>query len=291
IGVDAGGTHLRVALLNETGKIVAKETSIVGPERSPEKFFTQLAQVIQKTAGDRLKKIDGIGLGLPGICNPKEGVIHQLPHYPEWKDVPVGKILKKSFKVPVYFDNDANMAALGEHWKGVARKYPTFIMLTLGTGIGGGLILENKLWRGEEGFAGEVGHMVIERNGRPCACGGQGCWERYASAGAVPKGQTALSLSKLAEAGDGAAKDFWREFGEYLGMGIGNLANITGVEHFVLAGGVSKAWPHFIDAAKKKIAKGTYPRLSKKIVLTESSLKGDAALLGCAFAVFKGFGG
>src|SRR3989338_454180 len=209
IGVDAGGTHLRVALLNETGKIVDKETSVVGPERSPEKFFVQLAHVIQRTTGPHLKKIAGVALGLPGICNAKEGVIHQLPHYPEWKDVPVAKILGGHFDFPVYFDNDANVAALGEHWKGIARKPPTFIMLTLGTGIGGGLILENKLWRGEEGFAGEVGHMVIEMNGRPCACGQKGCWERYASAGTVPKGQTAESLSKMAEAGDGAAKDFW----------------------------------------------------------------------------------
>lgn len=285
IGVDAGGTHLRIALLNSDGDILNKETLVVGEKRTPEIFFKKLSEKIRFVAGVHLNDLEGIGLGLPGICNQNEGVIHKLPHYPNWRDIPVIKIMKEAFSCPIVFDNDANMAALGEHWKGATKNFPTFIMLTLGTGIGGGLVLDGKLWRGEEGFAGEVGHMVIEVDGKKCACGNKGCWECYASAGAVPYGKTAEILSKAADAGDKEAKQFWEEFGNYLGLGISNLANITGVEHFVLAGGVSLGWPHFIENAKKRLLKGGYSRLAQKIILIQSTLKGEAALIGCAFAV------
>ena len=287
IGIDAGGTHLRVARLDPEGNILNKEMLVVGTERTADIFFKTLSEKIRLVAGAHRKDLAGIGLGLPGICNQKEGVIHELPHYPHWHDVPVIQIMKEGFSCNVVFDNDANMAALGEHWKGIAKNLPTFIMLTLGTGIGGGLVLDGKLWRGEEGFAGEVGHMVIEADGKECVCGNKGCWECYASAGAVPVGKTAEGFSKAADEGDSEAKKFWEKFGHYLGLGISNLANITGVEHFVLAGGVSLGWPHFIESAKKTILKGAYPRLAKKIVLQKTSLKGEAALIGCAFAVFQ----
>jgi len=287
IGVDAGGTHLRVALVDEKGNLLRKEARVVGPSRDPQLFFEQINKLIKEVAGSSLSKLAGIGLGLPGICNQREGIIHQLPHYPTWKDVPVIEWMRQKFSCPVVFDNDANMAALGEKWKGATQKFSSFIMLTLGTGIGGGLFLDNKLWRGEEGFAGEVGHMVVEKNGRQCACGNRGCWEMYASAGAIPKGTTAENLSKEADQGSPTAKKFWEEFGNYLGLGIANLANITGVEHFVIGGGIAGAFSHLIEPAKSVIQHSTYGRLAEKIVLLPTALKGDAALLGSSFCVLN----
>lgn len=197
------------------------------------------------------------------------------------------KLLKKDFSCPVVFDNDANMAAIGEHWKGVAQKWDSFIMLTLGTGIGGGIFLNGKIWHGEEGFAGEVGHMVIEKEGRPCACGGRGCWETYAASQAVPKGKTAKDLFIEANQGNPKAKQFWSEFGNYLGIGIGNLANITGVKNYVLGGGVANASGHFLDACLKKVRTHPYERLAKAIHVQRSSLQEDGNLLGAAYAVFQ----
>ncbi|MDO8527210.1 MAG: ROK family protein [Deltaproteobacteria bacterium] len=285
IGIDVGGTHLRVALIDGGGKILNRRAEVVGEARDPAPFFARLAGSIRETAGEYLPKISGVGLGLPGICNGREKVIHQLPHFPAWRDVSVVDLLQKEFDCPIVFDNDANMAAVGEHWKGIAAHWPSFIMLTLGTGIGGGVFLNGKIWQGEEGFAGEVGHMVIDRNGPACICGQKGCWEVYAASQSVPKGTTAEKLSQEASAGDAQARLFWKNFGAALGVGILNLAHITGVEHFVIGGGIGKAFDHFIASAKNSIQKGAYPRLSEKIVVFPTALDGNAALLGCAASV------
>lgn len=280
VGADVGGTNVRVGLIDETGRILARKSEAVGEMRDPLPFLDRLSRLIREVAGSRFDPLAGVGLGLPGICDTKAGVIHQLPHFPSWRDVPVLKILSEKFDCPVYFDNDANMAALGEMWLGAAKDLDFFVMLTLGTGIGGGIVLNRKLWRGEQGFAGEVGHMVIEVGGRPCTCGNKGCWEMYASSGAVPKGTTGQELALKAAKKDLGALKFWKEFGSYLGLGISNLANITGVEHFVVGGGIANAFPHFIEPTKKTIQKGSYVRMAEKIVVASSVLGGNSALLG-----------
>lgn len=286
IGVDLGGTHLRIGLIDETGKILRKIKKGVREKSSVESFFEQLALLIREAAGDRLPNLAGIGLGLPGICDPKKGIVYQLPHYPDWKEVPAVALLSKTFSCPVFLDNDANMAAVGEHWLGAAQDLQSFIMLTLGTGIGGGLFLNGKIWCGDEGFAGEVGHMTIEKEGRPCACGARGCWETYSASQAVPKGETAESLSKAAGAGDSKAQKFWEEFGFYLGIGIGNLAKITGVHHYILNGGITNAAPHFLESCRREIKSLKHERLAQSIRVIPSILKEDGNLLGCAYSVY-----
>ncbi|MBI4124620.1 MAG: ROK family protein [Deltaproteobacteria bacterium] len=286
VAVDVGGTHLRVGLVNESGQIVRKEKKEVGANRRPKDFFQRMAGLIRETAGEKIKEIAGIGLGLPGICNFKEGVVHQLPHFPEWRDVPAARLLAEDFSCPIVFDNDANMAAVGEYWKGSAKGLNNFMMLTLGTGIGGGIFLDGKIWRGDEGFAGEVGHMTIEADGRSCACGSRGCWETYAASQAVPKGTTAETLAKAADGGDSKALAFWREYGIYLGIGIGNLAKITGVENYCLGGSIAKAHPHFMESCREEIKKRTYPRLAQKVKVLPSALGEDGNLLGAASSVF-----
>lgn len=286
MGVDVGGTNLRVALVSENGEVIGKETLPVGPSKDRNTFFERLTGLVRKTAGSQLETLAGIGLGIPGICNPKEGVVHRLPHFPDWKDVPVAAILGKSFSCPIVFDNDANLAALGEHWKGAAQGLPSFIMLTLGTGIGGGLFLNGKVWRGDEGFAGEIGHMTVEVNGRPCVCGNRGCWETYAASQSVPEGTTAEELARKADHGEKTAVQFWNEFGRYFAIGIGNLAMITGVEHFFVGGAIVQAWRHFIGACQKELSWRTHARLAQKITLAPSTLKGEGGLLGAARLVF-----
>lgn len=287
IGVDLGGTHLRVALIDQEGNVVRKEKVVVGVTRDLHPFFERISHSIRKVAGELLSQVMGIGLGLPGICDQGKGIVYQLPHYPEWKDVLARDLLKKSFSCPILIDNDANMAAIGEHWLGAAKEFSSFMMLTLGTGIGAGLFLNGKLWRGTSGFAGEVGHMTIEVEGKPCPCGKRGCWEMYAASHAVPSGMDAKTLNQLADKGDSQAKDFWKSYGRYLGLGIANLANIVDTEFFVLAGGIGEASHHFLVSCEEAIQEGTYRELAKKIVVRPSSLRDEANLFGCAALCFS----
>lgn len=291
MAVDVGGTHLRIAMVDSGGTILAQSKERVGAEREPRKFFADLAASIRKRAGARLSELAGIGLGLPGICDQKKGIVHQLPHYPEWQDIPAAAWMREEFVCPILLDNDANMAAAGEHWMGAARGLKNFWMLTLGTGIGGGLFLNGELWRGESGFAGEVGHMTVVVNGRLCPCGKRGCWEMYAASHAASTaasgGATIEEWARAADKGDKAAQKFWREYGSYLGEGIANLALITDVEHYILGGGISNAASHFLKEALTSIRKKVYTKLAERMVVHPSTLKENSNLLGCALSVFK----
>lgn len=289
MAVDLGGTNLRVALVSTEGKILRKVKEAVGPRRDAQDFFRRLIAVIQDVAGSapRGAKLAGIGLGLPGICDPKEGIVYQLPHFPSWRSVPAAALLSEAFSGPIFLDNDANMAALGEHWLGAAKKKKNFILLTLGTGIGGGIFFNGKLWQGESGFAGEVGHMVIEKNGRPCPCGKKGCWEMYAATHAVPSGKTAEELAGAASRGDSGAKKFWREFGNYLGLGIANLALITDIEYYILGGGLGAASQYYLQPALETARKNVYPKLGERLALCHSTLGENSNILGCAARVFQ----
>lgn len=297
IAVDLGGSNLRVALVSVEGKILRKVKEAVGASREAYPFFRRLIAAIQELAGPDLTRVAGsgpggtnlagIGLGLPGICDQKEGIVHQLPHFPSWRDVPAAALLSEAFPCPVLLDNDANMAATGEHWLGAAQKRNHFILLTLGTGIGGGIFWNGKLWQGESGFAGEVGHMVIESNGRSCPCGKKGCWEMYAASHAVPQGESAEELSRAAAQGEIRAQKFWKEFGFYLGLGIANLALITDIEFYILGGGLSEASQHYLESCLATAQKNVYPKLGERLVIRPAALKENANIIGCAARVFQ----
>lgn len=273
VAIDVGGTHLRAALVKSDGTLLKKIKREVGPKRDPKNFFSKLTSLIREVASGREESLSGIGLGLPGICSLKEGIVHQLPHYSGWCDVPAVAILREEFSLPIFLDNDANMAARGEHWLGAAKELISFWMLTLGTGIGGGLFLNGQLWHGESGFAGEVGHMTVVADGRLCACGKKGCWEMYAASSALPPEE------RTAEA--------WRQFGIYLGMGIANLAHILDVEHFILGGGISQASENFLETALQTARERCYKKLGERLTIQPAHLKEEANLLGCAAQVFS----
>lgn len=273
VAVDVGGTHIRVALVALDGTLLKKIKREVGSARDPKTFFAKLISLIREVAAGHEESLAGIGLGLPGICSLKEGIVHQLPHYPGWCDVPAAATLREEFSLPVFLDNDANMAATGEHWLGAARGLDSFWMLTLGTGIGGGLFLNGKLWQGESGFAGEVGHMTVEADGRLCPCGKKGCWEMYAASYAIPPAKR--------------TEELWRQFGIYLGIGIANLAHILDVEHFILGGGISQASQNFLETALQTARERCYKKLGERLIIRPSELKEDANLIGCAAHVFQ----
>lgn len=287
LGVDLGGTHLRTALIDERGKILEKISKDVGNIRDEKPLLKFIADSLREAAGKSLSQVEGIGVGLPGICDFKTGIVHQLPHFPRLKDFSAKDFLQKEFSCPIIIDNDANMAALGEHWLGVAKKIPSFIMLTLGTGIGGGIFLDGKLWRGTNGFAGEVGHMTIVPDGRLCPCGNKGCWEMYAASHAATDGKSMEELHQLAKNNDKKALNFWQNFGQFLGIGIANLMHILDLNFFVLGGGIASASEYFLESAYASAKARSYRKLGDKLIIRPSVLEGSANILGCAASILN----
>lgn len=263
--------------------MVSRFQETLNADRSVEGVCRQLQKLCKKID----HPIVGVGMGLPGILHPDEKILYHSPHLPQWYRVDLSGVFSTIFEVPVYFDNDANMGARGELWLGHGKKWKHFVVLTLGTGIGGGIVLNGEVWHGANGFAGEVGHMVLDPNGPLCACGKQGCWEVYAASQFVRTGETPESLAALAKAGDSEALAAWEKYGIYLAIGIANLAHLLDVEATILSGGITLAKEFFLPTLTKTLAGMPHIALTERIRLHFSELNGDANLFGGAATVFK----
>lgn len=290
IGIDIGGTNIKSAVVDETGRVLHESTLPTQSHRSADLILRNVLKsfVLQKTwALKKKRQVIGVGLGVPGIVT-LQGLVNRSPHFPAWVDYPILKKLKEKISFPVLVDNDANMAALGEGWKGAAKKYPHYILLTLGTGIGGGIVIHRKIFRGDSGFAGEMGHLVLHKEGYPCACGGQGCLELYASACGLKKLSpfTAKTLYKKAMRGDKNAKNIFNFLGENLGVGIASIVNVLDIEHVLIGGGLSAAWKIFMKSLHHGIQKHIYPSTAQKIKVEKARLGNKAGVIGAARAAF-----
>ncbi len=270
IGVDMGGTNLRIAAINTEGKMLEKITTGVKLALGRDYVIGEMCDAIRHlTERHRNEgKFLGAGIGVPGIIDVEAGMMRKSANLlPEWSDYPVRDEIERRLGARIFLDNDANVAALGEQWLGAARGVDNMAMLTLGTGIGGAIILNGKIFYGMSGMAGEFGHVTIEPNGVPCGCGNHGCAERYASASAVMRmareaidsGQapelakaaasgpefSAKSIYHLAMHGNADAQRIFRRFGEVLGILLAGLVNILDLDMFVIGGGVVSAWDAF----------------------------------------------
>ncbi len=269
IGIDIGGTNLRAGVV--VGRQIAHlHHEPIGAWRDPSALAAHLARVIPLLPGaDR--EISHIGIGLPGIVDVVSQKILRSPHYPEWIDVPFGKIFYDALRLPVHLDNDANMILRGEHLFGAARGLRHAVMATLGTGIGGALLIDGKIFHGNTGFAGEIGHMVIDRDGPACDCGGRGCWELYASRQAFTQPPHEVTDPRQ-----------WAQFGKNLGIGIASLVNVLGMEDVIIGGGLSQAWDRFEGAMRAEILRRTYPETAARIRVHRAQLGDIAGILGAA---------
>ena len=182
IGVDFGGTNIRLGLVNSSGKIVYRDRwDTHSYLSSKSKLIKNLAEKVRSlldTNSLKSKDVSGIGIGLPGLIDPKKGIVNFLPNVPGWRKVPLVKILEKALQIPVFIDNDVNLMALGEWQYGAGKGYNNLLCITLGTGVGGGLILDGRLYRGEGYVAGEVGQMPLNEKGNECSCNGKACLDR-----------------------------------------------------------------------------------------------------------------
>jgi glucokinase len=269
IGVDLGGTNLRIAAVNQQGELMEKVTLGTRVARGKDHVIHEMCEAIRVLAvkyGD-VGTLQGIGVGVPGIIDMKTGMLRESPNLPGWAGSPVQAEIEQRLGTRVVLENDANVAALGEKWLGAAKHVDDMIMLTLGTGVGGGIVLEGRIWHGMTGMAGEFGHMTVEPEGLQCGCGNRGCVEQYASATAVVRmareaiasGRApglaraassdpefnAKAVYNLAIQGDEEARKIFGRLGRALGICIANLVNAFNLPMYVVGGGVASAWEAF----------------------------------------------
>lgn len=269
IGVDLGGTNLRIAAIDEQGTLMEKITLGTKTVFGRDQVLNNMCDAIQQTSEKYRASASllGVGIGVPGIIDMQTGMMRESPNLPGWADYPVRAEIERRLGAPVILENDANCAAFGEKWLGAGRQVNDLAMLTLGTGVGGGIVMGGKIWHGMTGMAGEFGHMTVEPEGPQCGCGNRGCLEQYASATAVMRmareaiaGGNAPGLAMVANSdvefsakeiynltiqGDEQAKKIFRRVGRALGISLATMINGLNLEMYVIGGGVSSAWEAF----------------------------------------------
>lgn len=316
IGVDLGGTNLRIAAVDAEGKLLEKLTTGTEVGRGRDSVIGEMCEAIQSVSVKFRDsgQLAGIGIGVPGFIDMDSGTIMESPNLPGWANFPVRDEIQRRLGTPVILENDANSAAMGEKWLGAGRDTDHMAMYTLGTGVGGGLVLNGRLWHGMNGMAGELGHFCVEPEGQRCGCGSRGCVEQYASATAivrmaheviasgqadelarVSRGNVEFNsrvIYQFAIQGDVAAQRIYQTVGRALGIGIGGMVNALNLPMYVIGGGVASAWDAFAPTMFEELRVRSFiyqvtapdgPIQGKKHVIVTRALMGsDAGLYGAA---------
>lgn len=310
LAVDLGGTNLRMAVVDRDGHIEHRERCSTPQVNDPDAIVSAiagLAELCQKAIGSK-SPIGILGAAVPAILNLREGKIDIAPNLPMLDGVAFEPKLKNKLGMDVILENDATAAAIGEHWLGASSGFENSICVTLGTGVGGGIIINGQPLRGPDGTAGEIGHICVEPNGHPCGCGSWGCVEQYSSATAVVRiaGElaatygssidmsrpfTAKDVYLAAKQGDRTAVETFKKMGSYLGLALAGLVNALNPEVIVFAGGMSAAWDVFIEETRAQIKKRAFREPALRVKLVRAELGDDAGILGAAsLALTKGSG-
>jgi glucokinase-like ROK family protein len=310
IGLEIGVDFITAILTNFRAEIKWRHHEFTESHQSQETIIHRAQEIIRDASyvADRLGlPLLGVGVGIPGLVDIDSGMLLFAPNL-RWHDIPLRELLAQSFPVPILVDNDANLSALGEYYFGVAREVETFIYLAIGIGLGGGIFLEGRPYRGLEGYAGEFGHMTLQSNGLACQCGSYGCWETVVSNRAVvARAQAAAEVHphsrlmalaqgrsdsitlplvvKAAEEGDETALEVLHETGHYLGIGLANLVNAFNPELIVLGGAMSQAYPILLPIAEQVVAERAIARPAKSTRVAISAHGQDACALGAVGAV------
>ncbi|MBE0571991.1 MAG: ROK family protein [Ignavibacteriaceae bacterium] len=309
IGVDLGGTTIKLGIVTSTGRILKKISIRTEAEKGPKKVIDNIIAGIDELIASSSYKISGIGIGCPGVVTPGKGIVEDPPNFPGWKKVNIAKVISQKFKTRVYVDNDANAAAIGELTFGSGKKYRSFIMITLGTGVGGGIVIDKKIYHGDFGAAGEIGHISIDFNGPKCNCGSYGCIEAYAGnqylRSRVRKQLKKQSESKLwklinndlskvsprniqgaAELGDAFAKSVIDQLGFQLGSAFASLCNVLDVSVFIIGGGIAGFGKPLFDSIRKTISRRVMAPIRPRVRVLPAKLKNDAGIKGASALVF-----
>jgi len=307
LGIDIGGTKLAVGLVTFAGEVVFQDRLPTLVHEGPDRIVARLiglCRAVVAQAGLSWSDVAVAGVGCGGPLDPQVGVIKEPPNLPGWVDVPLVRLLREGLQVPVYLDNDANAGALGEHRFGAGRGVENLVYLTVSTGVGGGVIIGGEIYQGENGNAGEIGHMSMRWDGRPCNCGGHGCLEAYASgtsiaarareavlAGEVsiltdlagsPEAINGEAIEQAVRAGDPLAVRIWDETMEILGAGIANVINIFNPQRVVLGGGITNFDDLLFEPIRRIAFARAIPTLSAVVEIVPAELGANVGILGAA---------
>jgi glucokinase len=316
IAVDLGGTNLRIAAVSDAGKMLEKVTTGTEVQKGRDHVIREMCDAIQSltTKHQSSGTLCGIGIGVPGFIDMDTGTILRSPNLQDWANFPVHQEIERRLNTKVILENDANAAAMGEKWLGAGRNIDHMAMYTLGTGVGGAIVQNGRLWHGINGMAGELGHFNVESEGHPCGCGSRGCLEQYASATAIvrmaheaidagnapdlsdlAKGNvefTSRSVYQLALQGHPSAQKVYQRVGRALAVGIGSMINALNLPMYVIGGGVCSAWDAFAPTMfeELKVRSLVYSLTApdhvqpgqKHTVVTIALMGSDAGLFGAA---------
>lgn len=316
VGVDLGGTSINVGVVPyEGGTVLGMRSLPTEAGRGAKAVVDRMIGMIRDAMKDAAREAGigkdaylGVGLGSPGPLDRSTGTVIETPNL-GWRNFPLRDLVANQIGLEAVLDNDANTAALGEYWVGAGRGVRSLLAVTLGTGIGGGIVLDGRVYHGASDVAGEVGHMTIDPTGRRCNCGNYGCLEAYASGpaiaaraveglrGGVPsvlpdlvdghlEAVTAESVYEAIVAGDLYAKEVMRETAAFLGTGIANLINLLNPEMVVIAGGVTRAGDHLFEPLRAEVRRRAFRRAAEGCRIVASELGGMAGVIGAA-ATFR----
>ena len=309
LGFDIGGTSVKYARVFEDGACEEMGRAPVLEEHKTQEGM--LALLLQIVASEVAAKGDagfaGIGIGVAGVIDQPEGLMRQSPNFPLWQDFPIKEELQKALPgKSIAIENDVNAIALGEHWTGAAAGEKNFILMAIGTGLGGAVFLNGALWTGMHGMAGEIGHTnVVPFNGRPCNCGAEGCLEAYVSQVGLkhtiekhqneefrhvfrrlPPSQWPEKLSELADEGNENAEKIFRQWGLYLGITIGSLLNVLDIERVLIGGGIGKALPLFRKSLMANLQQHCFKAIARRARVSACTLGDKAGIIGSAALAF-----
>lgn len=299
IGLDLGGTDLKYGLVNSAGKILASKKARAKINAGQKALVEQLrsaSRELLSVAAEKKWRAGRIGAGSPGAVNFETGkVVGNSPNIPGWEGVNLKKGLR-GLGVPVYADNDANCVALAESLFGAARNSKSALCVTVGTGIGGGVILDGKVYRGSSFSAGEIGHTTVVFNGEKCACGNRGCLEKYASVSALMEAAAergfdgVQTLTDAAKREDATALELIARQAAYLGAGLASAINLLNPEKIILGGGFVDVFPPFLRMVDKEIRQRAFPAALLKLKVVKAKLGNEAGTVGAAFLGHRGKG-
>jgi glucokinase len=309
IAVDIGGTKIMTALFNQDGKMLARDTRPTLVNEGVDAVIKRLGSAIEEILGENrisLSQLNAIGIACAGgIDTPRGVVVTPSPNMPDWVEVQLADVIRKKFGVATYVINDASAAALGEHRYGVGKGVKNLVLFTLGTGIGGGIIVDGKLYLGAVGGAGELGHMTVDANGPRCGCGNTGCLEMLASGRAIERDAinrirqgarsslsemvngeiekiTAAQVGVAARSGDPIACDIISRAAYYLGIGFVNAVNIFNPEMVVIGGGMAELGDMIIEPGRRMVVERAFSVSSRGVRLVTTLLGNEAGVYGAA---------
>lgn len=309
IGIDVGGTNVKIALVSDEGKIIYSNSIPTRAEMGYEYTINSMKDAIKELLKEtklEAKDIEGMGFGFPGQIDCQKGIVRLAPNIPGWVNVPIADIMEKEFVIPTRVDNDVRTAALGELNYGAGVGCQNLVCITVGTGIGSGLVINGKLVRGASNAAGELGHIKLNMEGGPlCGCGDRGCLEAYASGPSIVamaeeyiKGGkstryrelanpdiTPYIVSVAAQEGDPVAKQIFRIMGEYIGMGLTSVVNLLNPEKIIIGGGVAEAGDILLEPIRQTIQKRAMTIQKGAVEIVPAQLGNNAGVIGASLLI------